>query len=309
MPSRLTRTDIARAHERIAPFVRRTPVIEVEAGSLAASPLILKLELLQHTGSFKPRGAFTNLLSRQVPEAGVAAASGGNHGAAVAFAARALGVPARIFVPELASPVKTARIAAYGAELVVTGATYAEALDACQAHIAASGAMAVHAYDAPETVAGQGTVARELAAQAGLDTLLVAVGGGGLIAGCAAWYAGAVKLVAVEPEGCPTLARARAEGRPVDVEVGGIAADSLGARRLGALPFGLAEAHVAESLLVADDAIRAAQRALWDRLRIVAEPGGATALAAVMSGAYAPGPGERVGVLVCGGNADPASVA
>jgi threonine dehydratase len=306
----ITRADIARVHDLIRPFVRATPVIEVEAGALAPCPLTLKLELFQHTGSFKPRGAFANLLTRQVPAVGIAAASGGNHGAAVAFAARALGRPARIFVPELASPVKTARIAAYGAELVVGGASYAEALQACEGHIAAAGAMSVHAYDAPATLTGQGTVAKELSEQApGLDTLLVAVGGGGLIGGCAAWYAGGVKLIGVESEGCPTLARALAAGRPVDVEVGGLAADALGARRVGKLCFALAQAHVADSLLVPDAAIRAAQRALWDTLRIVAEPGGATALAALASGAYAPAAGERVGVLICGGNTDPGSVA
>ena len=265
--------------------------------------LTLKLELFQHTGSFKPRGAFANLLMREAPAAGVVAASGGNHGAAVAYAAMKLGVPAKIFVPAVASPAKQQRIRDYGAQLVVGGERYADALAASEAWAAESGALQVHAYDQPETLAGQGTLALELEEQApALDTLLVAVGGGGLIGGIAAWYAGRVKIVGVEPEAAPTLTRALAAGRPVDAPAGGIAADSLAPRRVGELMFPIAQAHVSGMALVTDDAIRAAQRTLWSALRIVAEPGGAAALAALLSHRYEPRAGERVGVLVCGGN-------
>ena len=265
--------------------------------------LTLKLELYQHTGSFKPRGAFANLLMRAAPAAGVVAASGGNHGAAVAYAAMKLGVPARIFVPAVASPAKQQRIRDYGAQLVVGGERYADALAASEAWAAESGALQVHAYDQPETLAGQGTLALELEEQApALDTLLVAVGGGGLIGGIAAWYARRVKIVGVEPEAAPTLTRALAAGRPVDAPAGGIAADSLAPRRVGELMFPIAQAHVSGMALVTDDAIRAAQRTLWSALRIVAEPGGAAALAALLSHRYEPRAGERVGVLVCGGN-------
>ncbi|RMD61016.1 MAG: pyridoxal-phosphate dependent enzyme, partial [Alphaproteobacteria bacterium] len=259
---------------------------------------------------FKARGAFNNLLDAAVPEAGVVAASGGNHGAAVAFAAQRLGIPARIFVPEISAPAKIARIQSCGATVVIGGARYADALAASEVWAAEVGALPVHAYDAPATLAGQGTTAREFAAQApDLDTVLVAVGGGGLIGGMAAWYRGALRLVAVEPETSRALGAALAAGRPVDVEVSGIAADSLGARRVGNLMFPIARAYVDEAVTVPDKAIRAAQRCLWEALRIAAEPGGATALAALLCGAYQPRPGERIGVLVCGGNVDPASLA
>ncbi|HEX7126157.1 MAG TPA: threonine/serine dehydratase [Thermodesulfobacteriota bacterium] len=305
------RDAIDAAAHRIAGRVRETPVIALEGGALgAAAPLVLKLESLQHTGSFKPRGALNRILSAEVPAAGVIAASGGNHGAAVAWAARVLGHRAEIFVPEVASPVKVERLRRYGAAVTVTGATYADAKAASDRRAAESGALVVHAYDQPEVVAGQGTLFRELDRQAGgLDTVVVAVGGGGLVAGAAAWFAGRVRVIGVEPVRAPTLHAALAVGRPVDVEVGGIAADSLGARRVGDLAFALARAHVERVVLVDDEAIRAAQRALWEALRVVAEPGGAAALAAVTSGAYRPGAGERVAVLVCGGNTDPASVA
>jgi len=279
--------------------------MEVHGGELGlvAVALTLKLELFQHTGSFKPRGAFANLLLRKAPAAGVVAASGGNHGAAVAYAAMKLGIPSKIFVPAVASPAKQQRIRDYGAELVVAGERYADALAASEAWAAGSGALRVHAYDQVETLAGQGTVGLELESQApALDSLLVAVGGGGLIGGVAAWYAGRLKIVGVEPEAAPTLTRALEAGRPVDAPAGGIAADSLAPRRVGELMFPIAQAHVSAMALVTDDAIRAAQAALWDRLRIVAEPGGAAAFAALASGRYRPRDGERVGVLVCGGN-------
>lgn len=270
---------------------------------LPAFPLTLKLELLQHAGSFKTRGAFANLLTHAIPAAGVVAASGGNHGAAVAYAAMRLGVPAHIFVPTVSSPVKIARIRAYGAELVVGGDRYADALAASQAFAVRSGALPVHAFDQEETLLGQGTIGLELARQApDLDTLLVSVGGGGLVGGIAAWCAGTPRVIGVEPETAPTLTRALRAGKPVDAEAGGIAADSLAPRRVGELMFPIARAHVARVVLVADAAIRRAQEALWESLRVVAEPGGAAAFSALLDGVYVPEPGERVGVVVSGGN-------
>ena len=270
---------------------------------LPAFPLTLKLELLQHAGSFKTRGAFANLLTRAIPAAGVVAASGGNHGAAVAYAAMRLGVPAHIFVPTVSSPVKIARIRAYGAELVVGGDRYADALAASQGFAARSGALPVHAFDQEETLLGQGTIGLELMRQApDLDTLLVSVGGGGLVGGIAAWCAGRPRVIGVEPETAPTLTRALAAGKPVDAEAGGIAADSLAPRRVGELMFPIARAHVARVVLVADAAIRRAQEALWETARVVAEPGGAAAFSALLDRAYVPEPGERVGVVVSGGN-------
>ncbi len=301
----ITRAAIDAVHPLIAPYVRETPVVTVEARDfgLSGAPIIFKLELLQHAGSFKPRGAFANLLLRDVPKAGVAAASGGNHGAAVAFAAKRLGVPVKIFVPAFASAAKIALIRSYGAELVVEGERYADALALSEAWVAQSGALPVHAFEQRETLLGQGTVAREFAAQApDVGTWLVAVGGGGLIGGMAAWAQGEKKIVAVEPETAPTLHLAREAGRPVDAPAGGVAADSLAPKRVGEIMFPIAQRYVAESVLVPDDAIREAQRALWRVLRIVAEPGGAAALAALLTGAYQPAPDERVGVLVCGGN-------
>ena len=268
-------------------------------------PLFFKLELLQHTGSFKPRGALASLLSRPVPAAGVVAASGGNHGLAVAFAARKLGVPSRIFVPSVSAATKRERIKELGAELVVAGERYADALAASREYAASSGAMEVHAFDQPHTLLGQGTVGLEIEQQcAGLDTLLVAVGGGGLIGGLAAWFEGRVRLVAVEPRAAPTLYRAREAGEPVDAEAGGVAADSLAPRQVGQLMFPLAQRYVEKAVLVEDDAIRDAQRALWRVMRVAAEPGGAAALAALLSGAYVPAADERVGVLLCGSNTD-----
>ncbi len=301
----IDRISIARTYERIRPHIRRTPVVEVDGADfgLEGVRLVLKLELLQHAGSFKARGAFANLLLREVPAAGVAAASGGNHGAAVAFAAKKLGKPARIFVPKVASREKQERIRGYGADLVVIGDRYVEALAASEEWAAQTGALRVHAYDQPETMLGQGSVGLEFEEQEPrLDTLLVAVGGGGLIGGIAAWYGSRIKLVGIEPEAAPTLAKALAAGHPVDTETGGVAADSLAAKRVGDLMFPIAQAHVESVRLVPDEAIVEAQRALWTALRIVAEPGGAAALAALLSRRYQPQPGERVGVLVCGGN-------
>ncbi len=271
--------------------------------------MTLKLELLQHAGSFKPRGAFNRLLSAELPEAGVIAASGGNHGAAVAYAARALGVAAEVYVPELTPQAKVARIASYGAHVVQVGATYAEALAASRDRQAATGALEVHAYDHPDVLAGQGTVGREFEYdEPELTHILVATGGGGLIGGIAAWYSGSVQVVSVEPEGCPALHDALRSGRPVDAPVGGLASDSLGARKVGDLMFPIARNYVAGAVLVPDAAIASAQRLIWDRLRLIAEPGGATALAALQCGAFTPPAGARVGVLVCGSNTDPAKV-
>ena len=299
---------IRAAYSRIEPHVRRTPVLRAAAqdfGVTLQHPLTFKLEFLQHTGTFKPRGAFNNLLSRAVPQAGVAAASGGNHGAAVAYAAQRLGHKATIFVPDVSSPVKVARIKSYGADVRVGGARYADALDACNAFIGTGGALSVHAYDAAETVAGQGSVGLEWEQDApDLDTVLVAVGGGGLIAGIAAWYGRRVRVVGVEPEGSRALHASLEAGRPVDVTVESIAADSLGARNTGQLVYDIARQNVDHVALVRDDAIVTAQRLLWDRLRIAAEPGGAAALAALAGGRYKPRANEKVGVLLCGANVD-----
>jgi threonine dehydratase len=297
--------EIRATYSLIAPYVRRTPVVEVDSADFGvdAGTLSLKLEFLQHAGSFKARGAFTNLLTREIPPAGVVAASGGNHGAAVAFAAMKRQVPARIFVPSVASAAKKEQILGYGADLVIAGDSYNDALAASVAWIAESGALPIHAFDQVETLLGQGTVGLEFEEQAReLDTLLVSVGGGGLIAGIAAWYEGRVKVVGVEPERAPTLTRALEAGEPVDAEAGGIAADSLAPRRVGKLVFPIAQRYVAGTVLVTDDAIREAQRMLWKVLRVVVEPGGAAALAALLSGRYVTRPGERVGVLLCGAN-------
>jgi threonine dehydratase len=301
----IDRDAIAATERRIRPHVRHTPLLAADGRDFGASfgAVRFKLEFLQHTGSFKARGAFANLLTRAVPAAGVVAASGGNHGAAVAYAAQRLGTRAAIFVPNVASPAKIARIRGYGAELVVGGDSYAEAHAAAAAYAARTGALPVHPFDQPETLLGQGTVALELEHDApDLDTVLVAVGGGGLIGGMAAWFGGRVRVVAVEPETAPTLHMALAAGHPVDAPAGGIAADSLAPRQVGPLMFPIAQACVARSVLVTDDAIRAAQLALWDGLRIVAEPGGAAAFAALLSGRYVPAAGERVAVLLCGAN-------
>lgn len=304
-PSPLSRDDIARTEGVIRPYIRTTPCVEVCAADfgLGHATLVFKLELLQHAGSFKARGAFANLLTRAVPPAGVVAASGGNHGVAVAFAAKTLGIPAQIFVPTVSSPSKIERIRESGAELHIVGDLYAEALAASRLAAARTGAMEVHAYDQAETVAGAGTIALELEKQAGaLDTILVPVGGGGLIAGTATWFEDRVKVVGVEPELAPTLHRALKAGHPVDAPAGGIAAESLGPARTGAVGFPVVQEFVDQVVLVSDAEIRDAQRALWKVLRVVAEPGGAAAFSALLSGRYSPAPGERVGVIVSGGN-------
>ena len=299
------REQIASVYRRIREHIRVTPVLAVDGGDfgLSSFPLFLKLELFQQTGSFKARGAITNLLLREVPPAGVVAASGGNHGVAVAFAAQRFQVPARIFVPSVCSAAKEKLIRGYGAQLEIAGDRYADALAAATEWVEKTGAMSVHAFDQKETLLGQGTVGLEMEEQVnGLDTLLVAVGGGGLIGGIAAWFGGKVRIIGVEPELAPTLAKALAAGRPVDAEAGGIAADSLAPRRVGELMFPIARQHVERVILVSDEAIREAQELLWSVTRIAAEPGGAAALAALTARKYVPAAGERVGVLICGGN-------
>lgn len=303
-PDQVNRNCIAAAGERIRPWIRRTPVIDVAVPSVE-EPVTLKLETLQHTGSFKARGAFSNLVGADIPASGVAAASGGNHGAAVAYAAMRLGIRARIFVPAISTPAKVERIRAYGAEVVVEGENYAAALAQCEAYIEETGAFSIHAYDVPATMCGQGTIGRELEDQApDIDTILVAVGGGGLIGGISAWFGGGHKVVGVEPRTCSSLHAALEADEPVRVPVSGIAADSLGATQVGSLVFPIARSNVDHVVLVGDDDIRAAQRWLWDEMRLVTEPGGATALAALLAKVYSPEPGERVAVVLCGANTD-----
>jgi threonine dehydratase len=300
------RDSILHTYDVIRPYVRRTPVIETEAADwgLGSFTAMFKLELLQRAGSFKTRGAFANLLMREVPvAAGVVAASGGNHGVAVAYAAHRLGKPARVFVPSVASPAKIARTRACGAELSVSGERYADALAESERWAASSGALQVHAFDQAETLLGQGTLGLELEEQApNLDTLLVAVGGGGLLGGIAAWYEGRVRLIGVEPEAAPTLTRALAAGHPVEASAGGIAADSLAPKKVGELMFPLAQRYAEQVLLVSDEDIRVAQQSLWDTLRVVAEPGAAAPFAALLARRYQPRVGERVGIVLSGGN-------
>ncbi len=301
----LTQDDVRATYALIKPHIRVTPTVQTSGADfgLAAFPLTFKLEQLQHAGSFKTRGAFANLLMRDVPKVGVVAASGGNHGAAVAYAAMRRGVPARIFVPTVSSAAKISRIRDYGAELAVGGDRYTDALAASEEWIKHSGALPIHAYDQLETLLGQATLGLELSDQApDLDTLLVAVGGGGLIGGIAAWYVGRIKVIGVEPQDAPTLTEALRAGRPVDAPEGSIAADSLAPRQVGKLMFSIAQASVHQVVLVSDAAIRGAQNALWSTLRLVAEPGGAAALASLLSRAYEPAEGERVGVVISGAN-------
>ena len=311
----MTPSDIRSAHTRIRPHIRRTPILETASPIAGAPPLSLKLECLQATGSFKARGAFHNLLTRPAAESGCATASGGNHGAAVAYAAQKLGIRARVFVPEIATPAKIAKIKAYGAEAMIGGASYAEAQERCDAYVAESGALSIHPYDSVETIAGQGTVALEWEEDLDrlglktLDTVLVAVGGGGLISGVAAWFQGRVKVVGVEPEGSRALYAALEANEPVDVAVKSLAADSLGAKRVGKLNFEIARKFVSGVVLVEDMAIAETQRRLWADHSIIAEPGGAAAFAAIASGVYRSESDERVGVLVCGANADLAAFA
>jgi threonine dehydratase len=307
----IDRTAIAAMEGVVRPHIRRTPTVQARGSDFGFSPcaLTFKLEQLQHAGSFKTRGAFANLLARPIPSQGVVTASGGNHGAAVAYAARQLGVRAKVFVPGVASKAKVARITECGADLAIVGSRYADALAASEDWAERTGALFVHAFDQAETILGQGTLGAELASQAPeLDTVLVAVGGGSLIGGVAAWYGGSVRVIGVEPEPAPTLTRALEAGRPVDAPAGGIAADALAPRRVGDLMFPIAQRFVSSVLLVSDEAIVSAQVSLWDRLRIVAEPAGAAALAALLSGGYVPGPEERVAIVISGGNADAVSL-
>ena len=298
----LNRTAITQAAKRIAPFIRKTPVMDIIVPGID-KPVCLKLELFQHTGSFKPRGAFNNLVGAKITKAGIAAASGGNHGAAVAYAAKTLGIAARIFVPTISSPAKVARIAGYGATIVQEGANYQAAVGLCQDYVRESGAMNIHAYDMETTLAGQGTLARELDEQApDLDKILVAVGGGGLIGGIATWYQSKSKVIGIEPETCNCLSAALAAGSTININPAGLAADSLGASSAGSLMFPIAQKYVSHVALVSDADIRNAQRYLWTNAQIVTEPGGAAAFAALLSGAYKPAKNERVGVIVCGAN-------
>ena len=304
-PETVSRSEIVRYETIIRPYIRRTPVIEIAGADIGAEwdRLRLKLELFQHSGSFKARGAFANLLTRKIPASGVVAASGGNHGAAVAYAAMKLKIPAKIFVPTVSSPAKLQRIREYGADLAVEGDRYADALAASETWAQQSGALPVHAFDQDETMLGQGTIGLEMDEQApDIDTLLVSVGGGGLIAGVAAWYAGRIKVVGVEPIAAPTLTKALQAGHPVDAEAGGVAADSLAPRRVGDRVFPIARKYVDSTVLVTDEAILKAQNVLWQVLRIVAEPGGVAAFSAILSGAYQPKAGERVAVIISGGN-------
>jgi threonine dehydratase len=303
----LSQSDIVRVHEVIAPYIRHTPVLHANGTDvgLGPFPLTFKLELTQHGGSFKARGAFANLLTREISPTGVVAASGGNHGIAVAYAAMRLGIPAKIFVPTVSSPVKVARIRGYGADVVITGDRYADALEASEQYAAESRALPIHAFDQPETLLGQGTLGRELAGQApAASTILVAVGGGGLIGGVASWFAGGkARVIGVEPAGAPTLSEALKAGRPVDAPAGSVAADSLAPRRVGELMFPIARRHVEGVILVEDGEILQAQAILWDVFRLLVEPGGAAAFAAILSGRYKPSADEHVAVVLCGGNA------
>jgi threonine dehydratase len=307
-----TRDDIVSAASRIEHHVRRTPVLDVAAGALGVdAALTLKLELLQVTGSFKPRGAFNRMLTADVGSAGVVAASGGNFGLAVGHAARELGVQAEIFVPSTSPAAKIDRVQATGADVRVIDGYYDDASAAAHEACQVTGAVWMHPFDQPEVVAGQGTIGAEIAEQVpDADTVLVAIGGGGLIGGIASWFADArTRVVGVEPTTCCSMHTAMAAGEPVDVPVSGRAADSLGARRVGDIAFAVAGAgHIEQVVIVDDEAIADAQRAIWRELRLFAEPGGAAALAAVRTGAFKPAPGERVVVLVCGSNGDPSDV-
>jgi len=309
MPLPVTEADIREAHARIAPHVRRTPTWHLAQGAAGyAGPVSLKFEFMQHAGSFKTRGAFNTLLSQAQRPASVTAASGGNHGAGVAYAARTLGLPAKIFVPEISGPAKIAIIRGYGAEIVIGGARYADAQEACDRYVTETGALRVHPFDTKETIAGQGTVALEWAEDADLDTVLVAAGGGGLLAGIAAFFGHRIRVVGVEPQGSRAVHAALEAGHPVDVPVHSIAADSLGARSAGSLAYEIIKQATHSVVLVTDEAIAQAQRTLWSNFRIAVEPGGSAAFAALQSHAYNPSPNERLGVLLCGANLNPTTL-
>jgi len=306
----MDRDAVRLAGTRIAGYVRRTPVLHLDQGAFGVpSRVTLKLELLQHTGSFKPRGAFNKMLSSEVPEVGVIAASGGNFGLAVAYAAHTLGHRAEIFMGSNSPKVKADRIRSLGAEVRIVEGYYDEALESSRGRAEETGALVMHAFDQAEVVAGQGTIGAELSEQVpDADTVLVAIGGGGLIGGIAAWFESRVRVIGVEPETSTCMSSALAAGEPVDVAYSGYAADSLGNKRAGRIAFAIASKHVERVVLVSDDAIRDAQRRLWDSVRVFAEPGGATSLAALLSGAYHPGHDEHVVVLVCGANGDLAAI-
>jgi threonine dehydratase len=301
---------ITSARDRIAAHVRRTPVLELAPGTFGVpGRLTLKLELVQHTGSFKPRGAFNKLLSSEVPDSGVIAASGGNFGLAVAYAAHTLGHRAEIFVPSNSPKLKADKIRALGAEVTLAEGYYDEALEASRGRAAETGALVMHAFDQPEIVAGQGTIGLELAEQVpDADTVLVAIGGGGLIGGIGAWYEGRTRVVGVEPDTSTCMTSALEAGEPVDVTYSGYASDSLGCRRAGEIAFAVVSKFVERVVTVPGDAILDAQRRLWDEVRVFAEPGGATSLAALLSGAYVAQPDEHVVVVVCGANGDLAAI-
>lgn len=312
----MTHDPITQAAQRLragpAGFLRETPLLKLPGAALGmnCAQVWLKLEHLQTGGSFKARGMLNRLMANTIPDSGVIVASGGNAGIATAAAARALGVRCEVYVPTVSSPAKRAKLADLGAQVVVTGAAYADALQACLARQAQTGALLTHAYDQPEVVAGAGTLAMEIETQGGLPgSVLVSVGGGGLIAGIAAWFAGRARVVALEPEGAPTLYRARAAGQPVDVAVSGLAADSLGAKRIGAIAWDVTQQHVQDALLLPDAAIRAAQLWLWDEFKLAVEPAAALGLAALQTGAYVPRPDEIVCLVICGANLDPATLA
>jgi len=311
-PALPTRADIEAAAGRLAPYLRTTPVVAVDPDDLGLSgrraPLLLKLEMVQHSGSFKARGAHLHLLAPDLPAAGVVAASGGNFGAAVAYAARRLGVPATVFIPDSSAPAKLDRLRSLGATVEVISGIYDDALAASRRRAGESGAQFLHAFDQPEMLAGSGTLAAELAGQADADRVVVAVGGGGLIGGVAAWHRGDLPVTGVETAGCRTMAAALAAGHPVEVEVSGIGTDALGARRAGDLPFASASRWVDEVVVVADEDVVDAQRRLWSALRLATEPAGAAALAALTTGALAD-PDERVAVVLCGANVDPGTLA
>jgi threonine dehydratase len=312
----VSREDIEAAARRFAPhqgpFLRHTPLWKLPGAALGADcgEVWLKLEQLQVGGSFKARGMLNRLLANPIPESGVIVASGGNAGIATAAAARHLGKPCEVFVPTVCSPAKQAKLRELGAQVVVTGDMYAQAFEACVARQRETGALMTHAYDQPEVVAGAGTLAREIEADGGRpDAVLVSVGGGGLIAGIASWFERSAKVVALEPALAPTLHAARQAGRPVDVTVGGVAADSLGAKRIGAIAWDVTQRHVCNSLLLPDEAIRSAQMALWKEYKLAVEPAAALGLAALQTGVYVPAPAETVCLVLCGANLDPATLA
>lgn len=298
--------DIHTAHGLIKDHIRQTPVFQIDPSAFGHNgDISLKLEMLQYAGSFKARGAFYNLLSRNIPAAGVAAASGGNHGAAVAYAASRLGIPARIFVPDISSPAKIAKIRAYGAEVVVKGERYADALELCETYQHKTGAEGLHAYDSFETICGQGTLGLELETQMQdtlPDSLLVAVGGGGLISGITSWFGKKIRIIGVEPKTACALYQAHKAGKPVDVEVSGLAADSLGAKRCGEMVYEITKDQLHDLITLDDEAILQAQKLLWADYRLACEAGGSAAFAALASGAYKPAKGERVGIILCGSN-------